>query len=71
MGRIVSVQRMKLELGLQLAFGAPLMDSAGPGSPTLARAYSRARELCERVGEPRQLFQTLFLLIHHHASQGE
>jgi len=64
-------QRKKLELGLQLAFGGPLMDSAGPGSPTLARAYTRARELCDQVGEPPQLFQTLFLLIHHHASQGE
>ena len=64
-------QRKKLELGLQLAFGAPLMDSAGPGSPTLARAYTRARELCDQVGEPPQLFQTLFLLVHHHASQGE
>ena len=64
-------QRERLELGLQLAFGAPLMNSAGPGSPTLARAYSRARELCDQVGEPAQLFQTLFVLIHHHASQGE
>ena len=59
------------ELALQLALGPPLMDSEGPGSTELLRAYTRARELCDQVGEPPQLFQTLFILVHHHANGGD
>jgi predicted ATPase/predicted Ser/Thr protein kinase len=63
--------RETTELALQLALGAPLLATAGPGSAELFRAYTRARELCDRVGNAPQLFQTLFLLVHHHANNGE
>jgi len=59
------------ELALQLALGPPLMDTAGPGSADLNRAYTRAWQLCERVGEAPQRFQTLFILVHHHANVGD
>ena len=59
------------ELALQLALGPPLMGTAGPGSTELSRAYHRARELCDAVGNARQLFQTLFILVHHHANSGQ
>jgi serine/threonine protein kinase/tetratricopeptide (TPR) repeat protein len=58
------------ELALQLSLGPPLMGTAGPGSDELSRAYLRAWELCDEVGDARQRFQTLFLLVHHHANQG-
>jgi serine/threonine protein kinase/predicted ATPase len=59
------------ELLLQLALGPPLMCTAGPGSTELSQAYHRARELCDTVGDSQQLFQTLFILVHHHANSGE
>jgi predicted ATPase len=73
--RIVAEQpetpdRSREELQLQLALGPPLLCTVGPGSEELSRAYMRARELCDQVGNAPQLFQTLFLLVHHHANQG-
>jgi adenylate cyclase len=62
--------RPRAELELQLLLGAPLLATAGPGSADLYRAYSRALELCEQVGDAPQLFQALFLLVHHHANTG-
>jgi len=59
------------ELGLRLALGAPLMATAGPGSSELGETYKRARELCGQVGNAPQLFQALFLLVHHHANRAE
>jgi len=66
-----SPETAREELDLRLAFGAPLMATAGPGSSELGEAYTRARELCGQVGDAPQLFQSLFLLVHHHASKGE
>jgi tetratricopeptide (TPR) repeat protein len=62
--------RPRAELELQLLLGAPLLATAGPGSADLYLAYSRALELCEQVGDAPQLFQALFLLVHHHANTG-
>ncbi len=64
-------ERGREELMLQLALGPPLLATAGPGSEELAAAYTRALELCEQVGDEAQLFQTLLILVHHHAAQGE
>jgi adenylate cyclase len=47
------------------------LSTAGPGSTDLNEAYTRAWELCEKVGEAPQRFQTLFILVHHHANAGE
>jgi predicted ATPase len=65
-----SPERARQELALQLDLGPPLLGTAGPGSEELSHAFLRARELCDRVGTAPQLFQTLFLLVHHHANQG-
>jgi len=53
-------ERAQQELTLQLAFAAPLMATKGWATPEVARAYSRARELCQRVGETPQLFPALW-----------
>jgi predicted ATPase/predicted Ser/Thr protein kinase len=66
-----SDRRMREELALQLALGPPLLSTVGPGTQDLYRAYTRARELCDQVGEAPQLFQALFILVHHHANRGE
>jgi class 3 adenylate cyclase/predicted ATPase len=53
-------ERTQQELTLQLALAAPLMATKGWASPEVARAYSRARELCQQVGETPQLFPALW-----------
>jgi predicted ATPase len=62
--------RARQELSLQLSLGPPLLATAGPGSEELSTAYMRARTLCDQVGTSAQLFQTLFILVHHHGNRG-
>jgi class 3 adenylate cyclase/predicted ATPase len=47
------------ELELQTALGAVLMAAKGYAAPDVERAYARARDLCEQLGETSQLFATL------------
>lgn len=53
-------ERARTELALQTTLGPALMATRGYGAPEVARAYERARELCEQVGEPGELFPVLF-----------
>ena len=48
------------EIELQLALGLSLLTVKGMGSPEMAEAYARARQLAEQHGNDRQLFQALF-----------
>jgi class 3 adenylate cyclase/tetratricopeptide (TPR) repeat protein len=43
------------ELDLQLMFGRALMATKGYGAPELGDTLSRARSLCEQLGQPEQL----------------
>ena len=52
-------ERTQQELTLQLALGAPLMATKGYAAPEVEKAYTRARELCQQVGETPQLFPVL------------
>jgi len=47
------------ELELQTTLGGVLMAAKGYAAPEVERAYARARELCEQLGETSQLFATL------------
>ena len=51
-----SPERDRRELALQLALGAPLLASKGYTVPELERAYARARELCQQMGETPEHF---------------
>jgi len=51
-----SPERIQHELLLQLAVGPALMAAKGNAAPETERAYTRARELCERLGDPPELF---------------
>jgi hypothetical protein len=42
-----------------MILGAVLRVTKGQAAPEVARLYTRARELCEQVGEPLQLFRVL------------
>lgn len=53
-------ERAQQELTLQLALGSPLQVTKGWASPDVERAYTRARELSQQVGETSQLFRALW-----------
>src|SRR5262249_44802515 len=47
-------------LVLQTTLGPVLMATRGQGAPEVERAYARARELCQYIGETPQLFPVLW-----------
>jgi predicted ATPase len=53
-------ERALQELTFQRTLGVPLMATKGFATPEVERAYARARELCERVGDTSQLGPVLF-----------
>ncbi|MGH8070816.1 MAG: AAA family ATPase [Candidatus Entotheonellia bacterium] len=63
-------QRGQLELDVQMTLGMALRATKGQTAPEVERLYTRARELCERVGEPLQLFRVLWGFCHVHALRG-
>ncbi len=52
-------ERTQQELTLQITLGVPLIATRGHGVPEVEKAYTRARELCQQVGETPQLFPAL------------
>jgi len=52
-------ERSQKELRLQITLGVPLMATKGYAAPEVGKAYSRARELCQRLGETPELFRVL------------
>jgi predicted ATPase len=55
-----SPERAQQELDLQIALGQAWMAAKGHGLPEVERAYTRARELCQQVGETPELFPVLW-----------
>jgi class 3 adenylate cyclase/predicted ATPase len=66
-----SLETVHHELSLQLALGRALEAVRGFGAPDVELAFSRARELCERLGDPPELFPTLYGLWVMHLVRGE
>src|SRR5262245_48031046 len=64
-------ERAQQELTLQVSLGAPLIATKGWAAPELGKAYSRARDLCRRIGEAPELFPVLFGLFTFHLVRGE
>ena len=64
-------ERAQQELTLHVTLGAPLQATRGFSSPEVQATYTRARELCEQVGETRQLFPVLLGLRTFHQVRGE
>jgi predicted ATPase len=52
--------RTQQAVTLYLALGAALQMAKGAAAPEVERAYARARELCQQVGETPQLVPVLF-----------
>ena len=53
-------ERAKQEIVLQTTLGSVLIAVKGQTSPEVEQVYSRARELCQQVGETPQLVSALF-----------
>ena len=64
-------ERLKQELCLQLTLGVPLIAIEGYAAPNVGSAYSRARTLCQQLGETRNIFQVLWGLWAFHILRAE
>jgi predicted ATPase len=64
-------ERVQQELTLQLALGDALVPIKGYTAPEVEKAVTRARELCQQLGETPQLFPVLFRLGVFYLNQGE
>lgn len=51
--------RRQQELAFRLTLGVPLLATQGFASPAVGDTYTRAYELCQRIGENAQLFSVL------------
>jgi len=67
----VTPEHVQRELSLQLGLGVPLSLTKGMSAPEVETTYKRARELCLRVGENRQLFSVLWGLTRFYLIRGE
>jgi AAA ATPase domain len=54
------VERTTVEVELCVGLGAAFMANQGFGAPEVLEAYSRAEELCERLGERPDIFAALW-----------
>ena len=56
-------ERVQQELPLQVALGAALVAGKGYTAPEVEKTYTRARELCQQLGETPQLVPVLYRLV--------
>ena len=63
--------RIQQELLLQLVLGSALIAIKGWAAPEVELAFTRARELCEQLGDSAELFPTLFGLFSIYFLRGE
>ena len=66
-----TLERARQELNVQITLGPALMAVKGFASLDTERAYARARELCQQVGETSQLFPVLCGLWRFYMNRAE
>jgi DNA-binding winged helix-turn-helix (wHTH) protein/predicted ATPase/type II secretory pathway predicted ATPase ExeA len=64
-------ERGQLELDFQMALASALVPTAGWTAPEVQTAYARARELGDRMGDPRWLPDALYGLAATHEFRGQ
>ena len=64
-------ERLGQELSLQLALGPVLMATRGYASVEVERAFARARELCQQLGNPPLLFPAIWGVWASHVVRGQ
>jgi hypothetical protein len=65
------VLRLHLELHLQIALGRALMVNRGYTALAVGQTYDRARQLCEQLNRPPELWRVLYGLYAYHIMRGE
>ncbi|QPB23964.1 hypothetical protein [Rhizobium sp. 007] len=66
-----SQERSRRELAIQVALGSAQVAAHGFAAPETGAAYLRAHELCDELGEVRQLFPVLYGLCLYHLYAAE
>ena len=66
-----SPRKDRLELDFQFALGPCLIATQGPASNKAMANFARARELCERLGDPPEQHQVMFWLTTASVMRGE
>lgn len=61
----------RLELDFQVALGPCLIATQGPASNKAVATFARARELCDRLGDPPEKLQVMFWLTTASVIRGE
>jgi predicted ATPase len=62
---------LQQELALQIALGAALLATKGYAAPEVAQTYTRARQLCQHLEDPQQLFPVLRGLWNYYQGRAE
>ncbi|HWK11793.1 MAG TPA: hypothetical protein VNR64_17160, partial [Vicinamibacterales bacterium] len=63
--------RIRQEVGLQMIRGLALRSMKGWSAPEIEPVFARARELCQRLDDPPELFPVLWSLTLFHAIRGD
>jgi class 3 adenylate cyclase/tetratricopeptide (TPR) repeat protein len=66
-----SARKDRLELDFQVTLGPCLIATQGPASNAAVATFVRARELCERLGDPPEQLQIMFWLTTASVIRGE
>jgi predicted ATPase len=62
---------LQQELDLQVALGPALLATKGYAAPDVERVYTRARELCQQVGNSSQFYPVMRGLMSYYLMRGE
>jgi predicted ATPase/class 3 adenylate cyclase len=62
---------LQQELDLQVALGPALLATKGYAAPDAERAYTRARELCQQIGDTSHLFPVMRGLMSYYLLRGQ
>jgi len=66
-----SPERDRLELGLRVASGGPLLMTRGHGALEVGQTYSRAHELCKKLDDAPENVPALFGLWRYYVGRGD
>ena len=64
-------ERLQLELGLQMIRGLAVRSVKGWAAPELESTFTRARALCQQLGDPPELFPVLWNLTFFNMIRGD
>ncbi|HVB37812.1 MAG TPA: protein kinase [Vicinamibacterales bacterium] len=62
--------RKQQELGLQMTKGVAMRSSTGWATPELEQTFTRARQLCQELGDPPEVFPVLWAITLFHLIRG-